>query len=81
MPVSKHYTISKGDHFLIERTMKRLDDGKISLVEFLNSIKFAQHNVSNRRVECVTHFAHFNPRARAGRAFNAEDSHLIRSAN
>ena len=66
MPVSKHYTISKGDHFLIERTMKRLDDGKISLVEFLNSIKFAQHNVSNQR---------------AGRAFNAEDSHLIRSAN
>jgi hypothetical protein len=51
------------------------------VVEFLNSIKFAQHNVSNQRVECATHFAHFNPRARAGRAFNAEDSHLIRSAN
>lgn len=61
--------------------MKRLDDGKISLVEFLNSIKFAQHNLSNQRAECSTHFAHFNPRARAGRAFNAEDSHLIRSAN
>jgi hypothetical protein len=61
--------------------MKRLDDGKVSLVEFLNSIKFAQQNVSNQRMECPTHFAHFNPRARGGRALSAEDSQLIRSAN
>ena len=61
--------------------MKRLDDGKVSLVEFLNSIKFAQQNVSNQRMECPTHFAHFNPRAGDRRALSAEDSQLIRSAN
>ena len=61
--------------------MKRLDDGKVSLVEFLNSIKFAQQNVSNQRMECPTHFAHLNQRARCDSAFNTEDSQLIRSAN
>ena len=60
--------------------MKRLDDGKVSLVEFLNSIKFATHN-NSQTAECATHFAHFNPRARGGRALSAEDSQLIRSAN
>ena len=60
--------------------MKRLDDGKVSLVEFLSSIKFAQHN-SNQRAECDRHFAGFNPRARGGQALNSEDSQLIRSAN
>ena len=60
--------------------MKRLDDGKVSLVEFLNSIKFAQHD-TNQRSECSTHFAHFNPRARGGQSLNGEESQLIRSAN
>lgn len=61
--------------------MKRLDDSKVSLVEFLSSIKFAQQNEDNQRVECPTHFAHFIPRARPGRLTSAEDSQLIRSAN
>ncbi len=60
--------------------MKRLDDGKVSLVEFLNSIKFA-HNDTNQRSKCATHFAHFNPRARGGQSLNGEESQLIRSAN
>jgi hypothetical protein len=60
--------------------MKRLDDGKVSLVEFLNSIKFAPQD-NGQREECGTHFAHFNPRARGGQTLNGEDSQLIRSAN
>ena len=60
--------------------MKRLDDGKVSLVEFLNSIKFAQHG-ANQRVECSTHFAQINPRARSAQSLNGEDNQLIRSAN
>jgi len=66
---------------MIEIKMKRLDDGKTSLVEFLNSIKFAQHNEASQSVKCPTHFAHFNPRARKKSALNTEDSQLIRSAN
>jgi len=61
--------------------MKRLDEGKVSWVEFLRSIKFAQHNTSNQSVECPTHFAHLNQRARSGGSFSTEDSQLIRSAN
>ena len=66
---------------MIESKMKRLDDGKTSLVEFLNSIKFAQHNAANQRAKCPTHFAHFHPRARKKSALSTEDSQLIRSAN
>ena len=61
--------------------MKRLDEGKVSLVEFLSSIKFARSNAANSGVECRSHFAHFNPQARPGSAFSVEDSQLIRSAN
>lgn len=61
--------------------MKRLDDGKVSWVEFLRSIKFATNNTANRQVECPTHFANFIPHARSGQNANAEDLQLIRSAN
>ena len=61
--------------------MKRLDDGKVSLVEFLRSIKFAQKTAVAQNVECPTHFAQFNQRARAGQSLSTEDSQLIRSAN
>ena len=61
--------------------MKRLDDGKVSLVEFLRSIKFARRDVSSEVGECPTHFAHLNPQARAAASMQAEDSQLIRSAN
>ncbi len=61
--------------------MKRMDDGKVSLVEFLSSIKFARNNTVNGGVQCNGHFAHFNPQARPGRVLSVEDSQLIRSAN
>ena len=67
------------DRLLIEWNMKRLDDGKVSLVEFLRSIKFAQHKQAKETTECPTHFAHFNQRARDGGQRNSEDSQLIRS--
>jgi hypothetical protein len=60
--------------------MKRLDDGKVSLVEFLRSIKFAQKNAA-QNVECPTRFAQMHQRARAGQSLSTEDSQLIRSAN
>ena len=61
--------------------MKRMDDGKVSLVEFLSSIKFAQRNEVNTGARSIGQFAHFNPQARPGGAFSVEDSQLIRSAN
>jgi hypothetical protein len=63
--------------------MKKRDEGKASLVEFLSSIKFAQQNsrAYEADVECPTHFAHFKQSARSGRDYCAEDSQLIRSAN
>jgi len=61
--------------------MKRMDDGKVSLVEFLRSIKFSQNNASNDGAECNTHFAHLIQHTRSAQPINAEDSQLIRSAN
>jgi hypothetical protein len=61
--------------------MERIDKGKVSLVEFLNSIKFARRDKTNQTGQCPTHFAHFNPRTRNTLAPKAEDSQLIRSAN
>jgi len=61
--------------------MKRMDDGKVSLVEFLNSIKFARNDKANQSGKCHGHFAHFDPRTRRARASKIEDSQLIRSAN
>ena len=76
-----NYTKSKSRPPHFEYIMKKLDDNKVSWVEFLRSIKFAQHNMSNERTKCPTHFADFNPQARTGQQSNAEDSHLVRSAN
>jgi hypothetical protein len=63
--------------------MKRRDEGKASLVEFLRSIKFAHENSSAQGAhpECPTHFAHFKQSARPGLDACVEDSQLIRSAN
>jgi len=60
--------------------MKRLDNGKTSLVEFMAAIKFARPD-RNNSVQCSTHFAGFDQRARSGYPLNVEDAHLIRSAN
>lgn len=61
--------------------MKRLDDGKVSLVEFLRSIKFAEHDENDFGIEPGVHFAQINSRIRGGNQFNTEESQLIRSAN
>ena len=61
--------------------MKRLDDGKVSLVDFLRSIKFAQHNEPAPGGYGSTRVAHFYPQARGATQTGGEDSHLIRSAN
>jgi hypothetical protein len=61
--------------------MKRLDEGKVSLVEFLRSIKYAGHSKSNCHSEYPKHFADFSPQTRADRTSNAEESSLIRSVN
>jgi hypothetical protein len=64
--------------------MKRLDDGKVSFVEFMRSIRFKQRNQrkqASRSTECQTHFADFDQQARPARSYNAEDRTLVRSAN
>ncbi len=59
--------------------MKRRDEGKASLVEFMRSIKF--HRQARRPGKVSGHFAELHPQARQPRAANAEDHSLVRSAN
>ena len=61
--------------------MKRVDDGKVSLVEFLSSIRFARQNSVNLDVHSGNRFARFDQRVPVSRQFGAEDSYLVRSAN
>ncbi len=61
--------------------MKRIDDGKVSLVEFLSSIKFARQHSVNFDAHSGNRFARFDQRVPVGRQFGAEDSYLVRSAN
>ena len=61
--------------------MKKRDEGKASLVEFLRSLKYSQGNNSMGQAECATHFAQFNPQVKIRGQFSAEDAQLIRSAN
>ncbi|MEH6591453.1 MAG: hypothetical protein V7746_14425 [Halioglobus sp.] len=62
--------------------MKKRDEGKASLVDFLRSIKFAHdHTGVAAELECPTHFANFKQSARSGNEGSQEDSELIRSAN
>ena len=60
--------------------MKRRDEHKTTLVDFMRSIKFS-HNHSDHTTECPTHFAAFNQRVRGGSVATAEEQQLIRSAN
>lgn len=61
--------------------MKRIDEGKTSLVEFLSSIKFARQNSAHFDVQSENRFARFDQRVPVNRQFGIEDSKLIRSAN
>lgn len=61
--------------------MKRRDDDKVSLVDFLRSIKFRHQQTTIDAAECTTHFAGFDQRVRTEKSKNTEESHLVRSAN
>lgn len=61
--------------------MKRLDEGKVSLVDFLRSIKTRKRGERRNPVECETHFAKLNPRARSAQQDVADDSSSVPSAN
>lgn len=60
--------------------MKKIDNSRPSLVEFLGSIKFSrEQDSSNLAGECRSHFARLQPLTR--RQQRSEDAQLIRSAN
>ncbi|MDG1944002.1 MAG: hypothetical protein P8J17_07075 [Halioglobus sp.] len=61
--------------------MKRLDEGKASLVDFLRSIKFTRDTRDKKSTHCDEHFAGFNPQTPPPNHSSAEDSKLVRSAN
>ena len=60
--------------------MKRVDDGKVSLVEFLGSIKFnRQHDEASNQDAGHGQFARLRQCVRGPRS--SEENQLIRSAN
>ncbi len=60
--------------------MKRVDDGKVSLVEFLGSIKFnRQHGEASNQDVGHEHFARLQQCVRGPRS--SEERQHIRSAN
>ncbi len=71
----------KADWIVPGLKMKRLDDGKVSLVEFLRSIRSIHRTRSTGRGDCTTRFAGFSPQARAEQKDNQEDRTLVRSCN
>ena len=61
--------------------MKRRDEGKVSLVDFMRSIKYAHHKKRQNDHEYPAQLAGFSPRVHADKVSNAEESHLVRSGN
>jgi len=61
--------------------MKRLDDDKVSLVEFLRSIKYARRDSPDCQTDQPEHFADFRPQARTRGKLTREDKSLVRSNN
>lgn len=66
--------------------MKRLDEGKTSLVEFMRSIRYTRHHTSKAHGYLPEHFAGLDPKtpepqADTGKKASAEDKSLVRSAN
>jgi len=60
--------------------MKRRDERKTTLVDFMRSIKFSQHHNAHSS-KCPTHFAAFDQRVRNEHPATGEEHQLIRSAN
>jgi hypothetical protein len=69
------------NQIVLEQIMKRLDEGKVSLVDFLRSIKYARQHKAHRQDDYPAQFADYSPQARAGKKSNAEDRCLVRSGN
>ncbi len=62
--------------------MKRVDEGKTSLVDFLRSIKFAPHrDTVHDSYAAETPFAQLEQQVGVTSKYSAEESQLIRSAN
>jgi hypothetical protein len=66
--------------------MKRLDENKTSLVDFLRSINFSRRQNSKRYADFPEHFAGFSPQTgdpetRTAKKSKKENHHPIRSAN
>lgn len=61
--------------------MKRRDEGKTTLVDFLRSIKFSSRSEKSRASQCSTHFAELHPQARQPQGASGEDQKLVRSGN
>ena len=67
-------------HSLAEYPMKRTDNKRHSLVDFLGSIKFSREPGSSDSADkCHSHFA--RPQSRTRREQGSEDAQLVRSAN
>lgn len=81
MPPCNTYTETKRFFRIYNRIMKRVDDRKVSLVEFLRSIKFSHPTKNAEKNEVSTHFAPLVPRARPAQPHSSEDASLVRSAN
>lgn len=61
--------------------MKKLDQGRVSLVDFMRSIKFDRRGDIHTDGAALGRFAGLDARARSGNAMSAEDNQLVRSAN
>lgn len=62
--------------------MKRMDNGKVTLVEFISSIKFPQQPQMQAEVPAEgDRFAAFEQQARPGFQPNTEEHSLVRSGN
>ncbi len=61
--------------------MKRREDGKASLVDFLRSLKSLKGNNGMARPPRGARFAQFSPRVKGGDELGSEEFQLIRSAN
>ncbi|MCX2977636.1 hypothetical protein [Candidatus Marimicrobium litorale] len=62
--------------------MKRLDEGKVSLVEFLASIRYRQRGHHGRKNPAEpSQFAQFSPLTRNNETTSTEERLLVRSVN
>jgi len=61
--------------------VSQLKHNKVTLVDFLRSIKFNHRPAANHAAPTFDHFAELQPQVRPARRRSAEDALLVRSAN